>query len=601
MGACGDSGPESEGKRMLAELTSRLEQKKRLQDTSDDPSAGGRGRGRPKGSFGGFAARSVARSRRLSQLSQRLELATVAGPESIVAGAAEETRLAVSHLAVQLPQVGHSLSSLLDVGTFGKVLKRPSTTQAGSCDDHIQVLMNMVGRMQTLSQAGVALFCGVRLPSVGKVEADIAAALYQISRTSWSSLCAYLFPLLQNSALTGVMMTRNFQYDETPVTLRMGSTQSSQVEETSVAKVAQIELELGLLLTGPLLNGRRVFLCGEVSVPLQSVDRSTSECLVFALDRAADLACWDDLHQYFHTCVDISTCDRASANLKAEREYVSRRPWCPRLTIPCEIHILSTVQCKALNTNFSQDVTGMVAAALAMQLAGSSKRFREIMTDLIARRIDIFRGAGPEPPSSPAGIRRRAFLDFIFGDEICYAERKLVLSTYCGDIDSKEIRVYGACDRQEVARAISQALLPRALPVFPRHRWLSSAECILELALLHNIHGIWEDSVEIWVAEKKSTNKQHDGHEDDIAEHGPDLATKPSSSDWAEKNERHRGSMLDWVRSKPAANLIIMLTFTRPQVKNLALYFQEAGAKWDEQQLFEALEHEGSRQYRLCK
>jgi hypothetical protein len=260
----------------------------------------------------------------------------------------------------------------------------------------------------------------------------------------------------------------------------------------------------------------------------------------------------------------------------------------------------STIQSKALNTNFRQDVTGMISAALAMQLTGSSKRFREIMTGLIASRMDIFEAAGPEPPSSPAGIRRRALLDFVFGDETCYAERKLVLSTYCGDIDSKEIRVYGDCDRQEVARAISQALLPRALPVFPRHRWLSSAECLLELTLLHNIHGIWEDAVEIWVAEKKSTSsKQQDGHEDEQLQDA-DVAAKHQSSDWAEKNERHRGALLDWVRSEPAANLIVMLTMTRPQVTNLALFFKEARAKWDDQQLFDALENSGSRQYRLC-
>jgi hypothetical protein len=397
-------------------------------------------------------------------------------------------------------------------------------------------------------------------------------------------------------------MIRSVQYDETPIKLTM--VEDSKEKDTKIAKVMHLEVEVGVVVRGPITGDKAVYFHGEVATHLYVLERSTAECIAECVDRARNIDGWDSLREFFTAVVEASSCDRAACNLRAEAHFAASRPTSPHLLLPCEVHMLSTIQQKAVETGFDADISGMIAAALSMQIAGSSDQLRKCMEKVILSNLDIFEGAAQLPDDDPSTLYRRRLLDETLGNDLANMQRKKVLDACCnGDVREESIAHFGNMSGTDIAKAVAAALLPRALPIFPRHRWLSSAECIAEASLLFNWHHIFARAVKAWISDQ---HKETDAGGDFRPDHHNQEALVPiseqlqqqgSAADRAKENARNRSGLKNWVESNPGKPLLILLLSMRPQVKLLSRYFREAGVAWDKNQHI-AMMLSGKREYR---
>ena len=94
---------------------------------------------------------------------------------------------------------------------------------------------------------------------------------------------------------------------------------------------------------------------------------------------------------------------------------------------------------------------------------------------------------------TPADEQRRQQLDFLRG----------------GDIRSSRVDVYGVDrSRGEIIDIIVKALVPRALKIFPRQRWLTCDDSVREAALLFGFHHIFARAVPLWLDSLKAAEQK---------------------------------------------------------------------------------------------
>ncbi len=184
--------------------------------------------------------------------------------------------------------------------------------------------------------------------------------------------------------------------------------------------------------------------------------------------------------------VDVATCDSAASNLRVERWFSKRFLRIPRLTLRCEIHAVSGVQTKAFKT-VDGDMSGIINLALAMQPSGSAAQLRSIMKSVIKGNLEIFPDAEPPQSDSLEVQHRTEVFDILFGRTPTDLKRKETLHALLnGSIDGDVIAHYGPIEVDQFCDDVAHILLPCAIQVFARHRWLNSTEAIRETSLLFN-------------------------------------------------------------------------------------------------------------------
>ena len=223
-------------------------------------------------------------------------------------------------------------------------------------------------------------------------------------------------------------------------------------------------------------------------------------------------------------------------------------------------------------------MSGMIALSLATQQAGSTERLREAIRAVLKSRLVTYEGAQPLSDWHPTVVHRRRLLDVCFDSTPTSRTRRDILDKYLnGDIRSYDVEHYGNVNADELLNAVSEAILPGALPLFARHRWLTSSEVIRESLLLFCIHHIGEQAIPRWVTSGKNGDDYTDDGlwsalvprnveevDDASVLVGPDAA----KTTWSKENDQHRHDALSWAASSPGRNLVIMGLSTPPQVQN---------------------------------
>ena len=102
--------------------------------------------------------------------------------------------------------------------------------------------------------------------------------------------------------------------------------------------------------------------------------------------------------------------------------------------------------------------------------------------------------AAPLPDTHEAVKHRRVLLQMCLGNRSPVEAGRLEKLDFWanGDPRSDVVEHFGSSSEDTIITEIIQALLPRALPVFPRHRWLTSADAMKEAALLCGFHRLLE-------------------------------------------------------------------------------------------------------------
>ena len=119
-------------------------------------------------------------------------------------------------------------------------------------------------------------------------------------------------------------------------------------------------------------------------------------------------------------------------------------------------------------------ISGQVATALAMQPGGAVGRLRKVIAGVLKENVQVVRAMPPSQQSSQAR-HRAAVLDLVLPRTVPGEQRRHTLETSLNsDWSSDNITLYWLeeqpPDLTRWSERVAQALLPAAVPAFPRNR-----------------------------------------------------------------------------------------------------------------------------------
>ena len=268
---------------------------------------------------------------------------------------------------------------------------------------------------------------------------------------------------------------------------------------------------------------------------------------------------------------------------------------------PCVVHKASSCQTWVLQT-VSEDISAVVACALFMSGGGSTAAFRKHLLAVMKERFLLIH---TDPPGGHIMQHRMQVYDVFLGGPVSSAESKrcsrqrragqrAVLDLFlAGDLqDTSRVAFYsrGRALTYENAewlleRYVVPALVPVALPVFPRSRWLGGEAAIDWMGLVQAHHGLlqpvlqrltlaagetvprdpnpmeavlaaWDGSVDAAVS---ISNEAHAAEDADASEGNPSAAASASpekhkdaaaSSSWAEMKRSFKQKVRQWSQNR---------------------------------------------------
>ena len=240
--------------------------------------------------------------------------------------------------------------------------------------------------------------------------------------------------------------------------------------------------------------------------PLHVVDRTTGETLLDSQVEQTHVHSLDRLVKDFPMRIDATTCDRAGSNLRCEEGlYSQRRLDRLRFNLPCAIHCCSVAQGRSY-APVGKDISGAIAMALAMKPGGAVGAFRAAVQQVLEDRVR-FHDIQPPPPGAACSLHREAVLKIAFSSAAptAHEQNRMELLRLClnGDwrLDAVDVCWPGLPpDKAAWATVVAVTLVPEAIALFPRNRWLQSAQSIMHVMLLANVHNILTHCVPVWLS-----------------------------------------------------------------------------------------------------
>jgi hypothetical protein len=458
-----------------------------------------------------------------------------------------------------------------------------------------------------------AKILAVSAPTFSKHVRDAGILVHCASRMLITSFLSHLLTAIEARELEPIATVRHLKYDETPLHLRVpvdDDTADTVSFTTSIAdlrfKPGRADTSVSKLYQGVqslciLCRDRttKVFVSTEVplTMPVFASDSSNADVLSVIIDRWEDLPMWTTLRSLFKTNWETVTCDGAESNLKCERSLYHSRTWATRLVTRCVIHLLSNVQGRVY-LPVAPMISGTIALGLTLRNAGATASFRKKLQEIIRSSVLVV-NSDPPGVDDPRTVRKCRLFDVCFGPTSYDERRRARLDRLLtSDIRSDEIEFHTRVpnpDLDKFSKELATALLPQAIEVFPRHRWLTKLTSLHNTLLLVGVHNLLRRTVEAWLG-KGSKRVQKvtvvDPWEELLQNPGADnkdpddeeLLNRPrgpgKGGDWTKFNEGVRGDVLVFSRSEALENLTITVVALRPQVALMARFLQVSGRKW---------------------
>ena len=562
-------------------------------------SAGGpRRRGRPPGLYGSHPYRASLKAERELE-KQRVQDDKTLRDTARAAHARRSRAVACNVLAIpSAPErLLKSLDMVLACGpvnrdasdlSLGEVFSQSLCSRDRPADVNRKRLMNLawdyagpVARHAAPAGASAAFHGHTRFREPSRI-CQLAALVHLGVRFCVSTLCGYLLPLLQNMMLCGIALITALQFDETPTVLKPGGTNAGarilkKKTPAAVCKVLQSEYQAGFVVQGDLTHGSPLFLSMELPCPLQVMDSTTGETLRHALKSSTDVKMWDALREHFSICVDIATCDRAGPNMRSEKCLAAERPSHARVTMPCDIHGLSTAQGRSVGT-MASDISGVIAVGLTCRVHGALDKLRQCLADELKEMFVIYDGAFPPPDSDEEVVFKRRVLKSLLGSTAVDKQRYEILDRcLTGGIRGPRLEHHGSIELLDLVDMVVTALLPKCITVFPRHRWLTSINSVTDLSLLCSVNKVFDKAAPKWIAsltqQGSSRSKAPSTAPDADAFVGVPLQDSVransqlgGASGWQEANERNKVTVVSFAGTSPGPRLLVMRVAMQPQV-----------------------------------
>ena len=348
----------------------------------------------------------------------------------------------------------------------------------------------------------------------------LAGMVWQASLMLWSSFCAWLIRQIDAKELVGHMMTIFIIFDEALIKTGVEEKSSNSngiaaPTDASNVKVMHTRMWLGFVVQGALTGGAIQIVAGEMVVPLQPMNSSSAECCFEALRRAGAVPIMSLLSSRFTFCVNCCTCDKAASNGRFLRARAALDAGALHLGTFCRIHCLCTTtsRCMKLHT-VEADVSGVVRLGLAVRAVGTTKEIRSTLISILMSRHQI---KEHEPPltydDDRAIFRRRVLQVLLAGPAMSDIRRRHVLDLHVSTITLTETAYHGhVTDKQAFVTAMAEAILPSAIAVLQRGRWMRNVTPWREAALFFWFGG--DEALLKWLPAPAATHEDLGGQWD---------------------------------------------------------------------------------------
>ena len=369
----------------------------------------------------------------------------------------------------------------------------------------------------TLSKKGLAVAAGSNSNksalTYSRHSAQAACAALKFSGVLWHGM---LKKLVAHQSLTPILCIRKFRYDETPLKNRV-SRLNSETEEreqdiSDHTKLMQMEFEICALFERKTAEGGSFFVVnGKVPTLLQAIDRTTAlctkQCITNAMSTIPGFP--EVIEDEFSWNLHVTTTDRYSANIAAERLLHSESPKWDKVNFFCDTHRVAQAQMKTTDL-FPEDNSGLLSVALSQRDMGALVTLREILADVLVASVQV---CYDEPPKGRAETYRNEIYDLLLPlpTELSHQrkesktlvrkkQRHVLASLFNGDLESPEVVhfcVFGCCRNYDhtvlkMRRFGTWALLPHKCPKLVRSRWTNQEISMAWNALLMSHHFLHE-------------------------------------------------------------------------------------------------------------
>ena len=239
--------------------------------------------------------------------------------------------------------------------------------------------------------------------SVSRDEKRVAACALQFSGLLTGAMLARCasFASQPNSAWKCLAIIKRRRYDETPtrITVREEPFRFEQLGKSQataeVAKVFQTQFCCGMLLYNAATADSCLVKMALPSI-MACVDSASAENIVRVQSEAESIVpSLQSLAQNTDVVFNIPVTDRASANIRAERELNATTPNGASTHFHCRVHKASQVQTKQFS-HAELHVSGLLHVALSQRGGGARRALRNILHDIIKDRLNIYIGEAPD-------------------------------------------------------------------------------------------------------------------------------------------------------------------------------------------------------------
>ena len=409
-----------------------------------------------------------------------------------------------------------------------------------------------------------------------------------------------------------VLVIKRRRYDETPTKIAV---QVAGAKANATAKVMQTAMNMTFLLQHKQ-SGTYMSISTAVPTWLQCVDRTTAEATKATQDAIeATVPELDRLSYLFESSVSLVNTDRYAANFKAERAKKQQQDQYVHNHYGCDVHAAAR-SVKHLLSKVDGHISGMIAGGLSMTEAGSTRVFRECVSQVLEDRLVIRLGAPtndcvkhtiavlnlflPLPGNLQSATgkctrtrvkeleKQRATLLFFLNGDI--SDTTLVefytLDWNCGSAADAKEKVLRA-----MQRFLVPALVPTKAPIFSRKSWTGADRVISYFGILASFHNILYPAVQLFTKQTAEPERPVDlvdmcareldtdafgsdapvldnGNENQIVDggHGPSF---PSASvtaetvvtgdvDWSEMKRCMKQRFFKWAHLCPRDALVTM-------------------------------------------
>lgn len=484
---------------------------------------------------------------------------------------------------------------------------------------------------------GEARSLGISRRSLTRRAQRMAAMIHWGTRGWVSALCARLMREIEGGHVEPIACGSYVLADETPLPLRAradinergaelesGTTQlkwrTDRAGEKST-KIVQSECWLTFVFR-KTVRSVISFLSVPVTTPLHCVDSCTAEAAMTCIEEHLSIPLVEEVEKMFPVNFGLNTTDSGASMLKAEQGLQAARPHQLRLHMPCCTHKVSTVQGRAYGP-IDADISGMISASLSCRANAFIEQIRQHMVNILVEIVDVIDGP-PPPETLPHIVRQHAIIAMVMNpDQKKRIARIKELFHYDWLREDKIcFWVVGGEEtlpREKWAELAAFALFPRYVPLFPRSRWMKSAQSLNEYILLYAVHRVYERAVQRAIGHTRAAQPPpaitwslpdsegeeepplplmdrgqahgEDGAEADTEAHRREAARKSEGA--AAKDDREflaaqRCAMRSWSETRPSARLLIARIAMAPQIKLLSLLFKLGSEEWDKRQLLKA-------------